>query len=94
MVTPYDTTTYTYDSLARLKTVTAHGQTTSYTFDAVNNRLSKNDSSIGLTTYSYSVNDWLLAEVNGGQTTTYAYDANGHNLTKTEAGNLTVSIWN
>jgi RHS repeat-associated protein len=65
-----------------------------YTYDAVSNRLSKNDSTAGLTTYTYNANDWLLAEVNGTQTTAYTYDANGNNQTKTEAGNLTTYSWN
>jgi large repetitive protein len=89
---------FSYDNRDRLTkevvTAGANIHTTSYTYDAVSNRLTKNDSTAGLTTYSYSANDWLLSEVNGTQTTAYTYDANGNNQTKNEAGNLTTYSWN
>jgi RHS repeat-associated protein len=90
---------FTYDVRDRLVkevvTNTSGTKTTSYILDAVGNRLSKNDSVMGLTTYTYNVNDWLLTEVNGTQSITYAYDANGNNTTKTSSNNgSTIYTWN
>jgi RHS repeat-associated protein len=64
------TTTYGYDNLYRLTSVTYPGPTTdNYTYDAVGNRATKNS-----TTYSYDNADQMTAA--GG--VNYTYDANGN----------------
>ncbi|NER35197.1 MAG: DUF4114 domain-containing protein [Oscillatoria sp. SIO1A7] len=77
---------YTYDELYRLTaeeiTDTVHGnRTIQYAYDAVGNRLSRNDSAAGNTTYAYDSNDRLLNQISGGITTAYSYDNNG-NMTR------------
>ncbi len=75
---------YAYDALYRLtsENIDSGARTIAYTYDAVGNRLTKNDSSDGLTTYTYDANDRLLTE----GATTYAYDANGNTASRTEGG--------
>ena len=70
-------TAYTYDSLYRLKSETVSGDPASgngavnYTYDAVDNRLSRNSTvtAIPTTTSAYDVNDRLTSD---------SYDANGN----------------
>ncbi len=75
-------TTYTYDELNMLETVSypALG-TETYTYDNAGNRLSK---VLGTesTTYSYDERNRLVQSVINGTTTVYDYDSNG-NLVKT-----------
>jgi len=88
---------YKYDELYRLlqeEIIDGSIRTTSYTYDAASNRLSRNDSSEGKTDYEYDGNDRLLKEVTNGVTTTYTYDNNGNALTKTVGTVKTTYQWN
>lgn len=66
-VTEYDgrTVSYTYDELYRLTEENINGgeRVLAYTYDSVGNRLTKDNSLVGLTTYTYDANDRLLSEV-------------------------------
>jgi RHS repeat-associated protein len=78
---------YSYDALDRLtreKMIDAvlGDRTISYSYDPVGNRVTRNDSSEGLTAYSYDADDRLLTETHAGQVTQYAYDDNGNRLSK------------
>ncbi len=69
---------YSYDELNRLKTIDyGDGQTQSYAFDAMGNRLSKQDSVAGTENYSYNAANMLL---NRG-TASYTNDIDGNTLT-------------
>ena len=69
---------YGYDALNRLKTVDyGDGQTQAYSFDAMANRLSKQDSATGTENYSYNSANMLLTR----GLNSYANDANGDTLT-------------
>jgi RHS repeat-associated protein len=69
-------------------------RTISYTYDAVSNRLTRNDSGEGNTTYQYDKNDRLLKEVTNGVTTNYTYDNNGNTLSKTTGTDKVNYQWN
>jgi RHS repeat-associated protein len=84
------TTTYSYDSLNRLSTVTEPGEKyTSYTYDKAGNRATSGVSEstkVTITHYEYDAQNKLLSttkEENGNkvEVITYSYDNNG-NLTK------------
>ncbi|MDX1605234.1 MAG: hypothetical protein R3202_03515, partial [Candidatus Competibacterales bacterium] len=79
---------YTYDELYRLiqETITGQAGTTTfqYSYDAVGNRLSKNDSTTGLTTYTYDANDRLISEVRPDGSLLHVYDANGNLLSRSD----------
>ncbi len=69
---------YGYDALDRLKTVNyGDGQTQSYSFDAMWNRLSKQDSTTGTENYTYNAANMLLTR----GANNYANDINGNTLT-------------
>ena len=77
-----------YDDLYRLtqEQVTDSvigNRTTAYTYDAVGNRLSKDEGGT-MTAYVYDNNDQLMTETESGNTTSYSYDANGNTLTKSD----------
>jgi large repetitive protein len=72
---------YTYDDLHRISQEVGEF-TIKYTYDAVGNRLTKNDSVSGITNYNYDSNDRLLSETLSGQTTSYIYDNNSNTLSK------------
>ena len=87
---------YTYDALYRLteeKVTDPNGdRTTTYTFDATGNRLSRavscdpactGEVEAGTTTYVYDANDRLLEESGPDGTTIYTYDENGNTTRKT-----------
>ena len=78
------TTTYQYDALNRLETVTEPGgKTTEYTYDAAGNRTSENvtESSITTTTsYTYNAQNRLICTTQNGNTAPYFYDYNGNML--------------
>ena len=106
-VTEYDgrTVSYTYDELYRLTEENINGgeRILAYTYDSVGNRLTKDDSLVGLTTYTYDANDRLLSEVltQAGvtiHTITYTYDDNGNLLSRTQvtdtASETTTYTWN
>jgi RHS repeat-associated protein len=88
---------YKYDDLYRLLQegiIDGTTRKTDYSYDAVSNRLTRNDSSEGKTVYEYDANDRLLKEVTNGVTTTYTYDNNGNTLTKTVGTAKTTYQWN
>lgn len=81
---------YTYDGDYRLTGESivdpAIGdRTIVYTYDAVGNRLTRNDSAVGLTAYGYDVNDRLLTEALAGDVTLYTYDDSGNLLSRVRA---------
>ncbi len=75
---------YTYDSTYRLLSESisdplAGDRLIEYSYDAVGNRLTRNDSAEGLTLYTYNQNNQLTTTLDGGGiTTTFAYDDNGN----------------
>ena len=89
---------YDYDSLDRL----AHEQITDiafadrtidYTYDPVGNRLTRTDTTEGLTHYTFDDNDQLLAETLAAGITQYTYDDNGNTLSKTSATDRLFYDW-
>lgn len=69
------TTSYAYDELYRLTGVTyPNGETVTYTYDAMGNRLTTVSSSTGATSYAYDAADRLLAA--GPLVFTWDYDGN------------------
>ena len=91
--------TYNYDLLGRLNNESivdpSNGnRNISYTYDAVSNRLSRNDSVEGVTSYIYNSNDELTSESNLSRTRSYTYDANGNQLTRSSgATDQTIYAW-
>ncbi len=78
-------TTYTYDELNRLETVSYPSiGTETYTYDNAGNRLSKVLGSES-TDYSYDARNRLVQSITNGITIVYDYDNNG-NLVKTTKG--------
>jgi RHS repeat-associated protein len=93
---------YTYDNLYHLtgENINSGARTISYTYDNVGNRLTRNDSSEGVSRYSYDDNDRLLSETltkagGGIDTTIYSYDANGNMTERVKNGTETTAYrWN
>ena len=78
-----------YDSLNRLTNVDyGDGQTQAYTFDAMGNRLSRQDSVSGTTNYAVNAANMLLSTTGTGASS-YGNDADGNTLT----GNGRTSTW-
>ena len=65
------------------------GQTQSYTFDAMGNRLSRGDSASGTTTSAYNAANMLLSTAGAGASV-YSSDADGNTL----SGGGRTSTWN
>lgn len=89
---------YVYNALSRLtqeivSDIGGGTRTTTYTYDAVGNRLSRDDSTDGLTTYAYDANDRLTAETRGAAVVTYTYDAAGRLLARNGTGGLVTYQW-
>jgi len=89
---------YSYDALNRVTreaiTDAVFGnKSIDYTYDAVGNRLSRNDSVTGLTEYTYDANDRLLTETLAGELTEYTYDNNGNTLSRVSATDQVFSTW-
>jgi large repetitive protein len=82
---------YTYDELNRLRSEnvsSASPRTTTYSYDAVGNRLQKIDSLDGTTLYTYDLQDRLLTSSLNSQVTTYSYDQSGHLLSEVTGANV------
>ena len=104
------TTSYTYDKLDRLLTVTEPGsKTTAYTYNTAGNRATETvvaGSVTTTTTYTYNAKGWLtsVSAVSGSTTTvtTNTYDNNGNLVTKSKSVNggtavvssYTYDVWN
>lgn len=70
------TTSYEYTRKGQLKYVhDSRGNTTHYTYNWANERLSSEEPSAGTTTTSYDNNGQILTVANDGKVLTYAYDA-------------------
>ncbi len=84
------TTSYTYDALSRLGSVTyPDASAESYTYDACGNRLSKSDGAAS-TSYAYDTAGRLTSLTDEEGATTFSYDANGNTLTEAApAGTIT-----
>lgn len=79
MVDRSGTTTYTYDPLNRLKTITnGAGQSLSYGYDAIGNRTSLTYPSGKVVTSTYDGLRRLTSVVDGAATTRYSYDKRGN----------------
>lgn len=83
---------YAYDGAKRLlaEAIERPGQTvrvTTYTYDAVGNRLSQVQAGT-LTTYEVDANDRLIRETTGGVSTLRTYDANGNTTGQAKPGQL------
>jgi len=87
LYTNYDTAktvkkSYQYDEVGRLKTSVQDDKTTSYTYDAVGNRLSMTE---GTDRYVYSYNQFNQLEKktkNGQADSSYEYDQRGNQTKK------------
>ena len=80
------TTTYQYDALNRLETVTEPGgKSTEYVYDAAGNRTSENVTEYSITTttsYTYNAQNRMMSVTQNGATVSYAYDYNGNMISK------------
>jgi RHS repeat-associated protein len=80
------TTTYTYDAIYRLTSVSGPGINETYAYDATGNRTARN-----AVTYSYNAANQLVSSSDG---VSYAYDDNGNLKTKSLNGQTTTFTWN
>ena len=92
---------YAYDELYRLigETTYEPGQATparmvTYTYDSVGNRLTRDDTLVGLNSYQYDENNRLLLDDLAGDQTRFTYDGNGNTLSKTRAVDAVFYEWN
>ena len=84
------TTTYEYDDLNQLLSMTRGGQTTTYEYDLNGNRTSKDDGT-DTTEYVYDTSNRLVeGQLNETTIFTAAYDARTRRLAKTEGGSTTL----
>jgi len=77
---PWITTTYTYNNLDKLKTITDEvGNVTTFDYDNNDNRTSIRDAEDNVTTYQYDERDllWKVTDTEN-HTTEYSYDLNGN----------------
>jgi len=78
MTDPAGTTSYTYDYLHRLISVTnPDNKTISYQYDASGNRTQLTDPASNITAYTYDGDNRLVTVVQGTASTTYQYDSLG-----------------
>jgi len=87
------TTTYTYDILNRLTTVTPPGDViTWYAYDSQNNLVSVTDAENHVTSYSYDDLGRLVSTISPDTNiTSYTYDPAGNLATKTDANGIAVT---
>ncbi|MBI2807692.1 MAG: VCBS repeat-containing protein [Planctomycetes bacterium] len=88
---------YAYDDLGRLLTEnvtdgTLGNRTIHYTYDAVGNRLTRDDAG-AMTVYVFDANDRLTSETTAGNATVYTFDANGNTLTAQSTTSQTTYFW-
>jgi RHS repeat-associated protein len=81
------TVNYAYDPLNRLVTESVSDpgggkRTIGYTYDAVGNRLTRDDSVEGETADTFDANDRLQTETLNGVVTSYTYDNNGNTVSR------------
>jgi RHS repeat-associated protein len=90
---------YEYDELHRLikeeilNDPDGNNRVITYVYDAVGNRLEKNDSISGITTYTYNELNQLETEATNGVTTTYTYDDNGNLVSEVTGNHSTTYHW-
>ncbi|MEO0826904.1 MAG: RHS repeat-associated core domain-containing protein, partial [Cyanobacteria bacterium J06642_9] len=86
---------YTFDSTYRLLSESisdplAGARSIEFSYDAVGNRLTRDDSVEGETQYTYNDNNQLVSKVDGdGVTTTFSYDDNGNLIRRENENELT-----
>ena len=80
------TRTYQYDLGNRLISATYDGTTTAYTYDAVGNRLTRQEGTETAETYTYNYLNQLTRVQQGTAVTTYAYDARGNQTQQVQTG--------
>jgi YD repeat-containing protein len=89
MIDPTGRTTYAYDALNQLTSITNNkGQVTSFTYDALGRRTSMTHANGGITSYTYDAVSQLLGLAHQLATTTinsfaYTYDKVGNRKSKT-----------
>ena len=80
------TRTYQYDLGNRLISAAYDGTTTTYTYDAVGNRLTRQEGTETAETYTYNYLNQLTRVQQGTAVTTYAYDARGNQTQQVQTG--------
>ena len=80
------TRTYQYDLGNRLISAAYDGTTTAYTYDAVGNRLTRQEGTETAETYTYNYLNQLTRVQQGTAVTTYAYDARGNQTQQVQTG--------
>ena len=87
-----ETTSYTYDALNQLTSVTDKSGTRTYTCDEFNNRTSKQETGKETIQYTYNILNQLVETTQGATTTTYDYDKRG-NLSEVEENGKTTQTY-
>ena len=80
------TRTYQYDLGNRLISAAYDGTTTTYTYDAVGNRLTRQEGTETAETYTYNYLNQLTRVQQGTAVTTYTYDARGNQMQQVQTG--------
>ena len=80
------TRTYQYDLGNRLISAAYDGTTTTYTYDAVGNRLTRQEGTETAETYTYNYLNQLTRVQQGTAATTYTYDARGNQTQQVQTG--------
>ena len=80
------TRTYQYDLGNHLISAACDGTTTTYTYDAVGNRLTRQEGTETAETYTYNYLNQLTRVQQGTAVTTYTYDARGNQTQQVQTG--------
>ena len=80
------TRTYQYDLGNRLISAAYDGTTTTYTYDAAGNRLTRQEGTETAETYTYNYLNQLTRVQQGTAVTTYTYDARGNQTQQVQTG--------